>query len=195
MLCQSPCLRTGVSSCSGTLRISCSSRGYLDFPLLPFGFSSPVLEMGDRPLTREYCLTPSCGFPQKPFPPEGPHGFRGHLRRSGMRASEDGASAAPPCYAACNAPASRSDGALPAHCTSALGTHTVAAALKRAPPCERLVGGSTPNKRASCQTTSRSSCSLDRLRKRNIVLKDAPNECALVSGMFDKAIIIADGNV
>ena len=50
---------------------------------------------------------PSCGFPQKPFPPAGSHGFRGHLRRSGMRASEDGASTAPPCYAACNAPASR----------------------------------------------------------------------------------------
>ena len=82
----------------------------------------------------------------RPFPPAGPHGFRGHLTRltlcvaiaipsvrrdaigaarsnrwtfgSGMRASEDGASAAPPCYAACNAPASRSDGALLAHCTS-----------------------------------------------------------------------------
>ena len=26
--------------------------------------------------------TPSCGFPQKSFPPEGPHDFRGHLRRS-----------------------------------------------------------------------------------------------------------------
>ena len=70
-----------------------------------------------------------------------------------MRASEDGASTAPPCYAACNAPASRSDGALLAHCTSALGTHPVAAALKRAPPCERLVSGSTPNKITSCQAT------------------------------------------
>src|SRR5699024_4808702 len=104
-------------------------------------------------------------------------------------------STAPPCYAACNAPATRSDGALPTHSRPALGTHPVAAALKRAPPCERLVSGSTPNKITSCQTTSRSSCSLDRLRKRNIVLKDAPNECALVGGMFDKAIIIADGNV
>ena len=27
-------------------------------------------------------ITPSCGFPQKSFPPEGPHDFRGHLRRS-----------------------------------------------------------------------------------------------------------------
>ena len=35
-----------------------------------------------------------------------------------MRASEGGASTAPPCYAACNAPAERSDGALPAHFTS-----------------------------------------------------------------------------
>ena len=82
-----------------------------------------------------------------------------------MRSSEDGASTAPPCYAACNAPASRSDGALPTHCTSALGTHPVAAALKRALPCERLVSGSTPNKITSCLRTSRSCCSLFRLRK------------------------------
>ena len=109
-----------------------SSEGYLDFPLLPFGLSSPVFETSCRSPTLECCLAPSCGFPQKPFPPKGPHGFRGHLRRSGMRASEDGASTAPPCYAACNAPAKRSDGALPTHFTSALGTHTVAAALKRA---------------------------------------------------------------
>ena len=85
-----------------------------------------------RPLTREYCLAPSCGFPQKPFPPAGPHGFRGHLRRSGMRASEDGASAAPPCYAACNAPAKRSDGALPTHYRPALDTHPVAADFQEA---------------------------------------------------------------
>ena len=134
------------SSCSGTLRISCPSQGYLDFPpptrgphkMHAFcgephsGFPTPVLETSYRPLTWEYCLAPSCGFPQKPFPPAGPHGFRGHLRRSGMRASEDGASTAPPCYAACNAPATRSDGALPTHYRPALGTHTVAAALKRA---------------------------------------------------------------
>ena len=126
----------------------------------------------------------------RPFPPKGPHGFRGHLRRdaigaarsnrwtfgSGMRASEDGASSAPPCYAACNAPATRSDGALLAHSRPALGTHTVAAALKRASPCERLVSGSTPNEITSCLRTSRSSCSLDRLRKRNIVLKDTSNK-------------------
>ena len=115
------------------------------------------------PLRWEQDKTPSCGFPPKPFPPAGPHGFRGHLRRSGMRASEDGASAAPPCYAACNAPASRSDGALPTHSRPALGTHTVAAALKRATPCERLVSGSTPNEITACLRTSRSCCSLFRL--------------------------------
>ena len=56
--------------------------------------------------------------------------------------------------------------ALPAHVSSALGTHTVAAALKRASPCERLVSGSTPNEITSCQATSRSKFSLNRLRKR-----------------------------
>ena len=61
---------------------------------------------------------PPAGSPKNHSPPAGPHGFRGHLRRSGIRASEDGASTAPPCYAACNAPAKRSDGALLAHCTS-----------------------------------------------------------------------------
>ena len=34
---------------------SFSSRGELDFPLLPFGLSSPVFEMGYRPLTWECC--------------------------------------------------------------------------------------------------------------------------------------------
>ena len=169
---------TGLTLYSSTLAQAVRLAGELEFPLLPSGLSSPVLEMGDRPLTREYYLAPSCGFPQKPFPPEGPHGFRGHLRRSGMRASEDGASTAPPCYAACNAPATRSDGASLAHCTSALGTHPVAAALKRASPCERLVSGSTPNKYASCLRTSRSCCSLFCLRKRNIVLGDASNMCS-----------------
>ena len=56
-------------------------------------------------------------------------------------------------------------GALLAHFTSALGTHTVAAALKRATPCERLVSGSTLNEITSCQATSRSSGALFRLRK------------------------------
>ena len=88
-----------------------------------------------------------------------------------MRASEDGASTAPPCYAACNAPAAQSDGALPMHCTSALGTHPVAAALKRALPCERLVSGSTPNEITSGLRMSRSEFSLVRLRKRDVVLK------------------------
>ena len=56
------------------------------------------------------------------------------------------------------------------------------AALKRALPCERLVSGSTPNKITSCLRTSRSSCSLDRLQSVFGALKDASNECALVSG-------------
>ena len=42
LLCQSPRPLTGASSCSSALRIDCSSRGELEFPLLPFGHSSPV---------------------------------------------------------------------------------------------------------------------------------------------------------
>ena len=127
-------------------------------------------------------LSPLLRVPPKTIPPEGAHGFRGHLRRSGMRASEDCASTAPPCYAACNAPAERSDGALPTHSRPALGTHTVAAALKRASPCERLVSGSTSNEITSCLRTSRSEFSLDRLRKRDIVFGDALNECSFTEG-------------
>ena len=152
-------------------------------------------------------FSPLLRVPPKTIPPpKGPHGFRGHLTRltlcvaiaipsvrrdaigaarsnrwtfgSGMRASEDGASTAPPCYAACNAPATRSDGALLAHSRPALGTHTVAAALKRASPCERLVSGSTPNEMTSCLRTSRSEFSLDRLRNRSGVLGDALSSCS-----------------
>ena len=36
----------------------------------------------------------------------------------------------------------------------------------------------TPNEITSGLRASRSSCSLDRLRKRTVVLKDAPNKCA-----------------
>ena len=131
------------------------------------------------------------------------------LRHSGMRASEDGASAAPPCYAACNAPASRREwriaGALhvsptrltlrvtiaipsvrhfeisygvPAGKISDFSRGARGAALKRASPCERLVSGSTSNEITSCQGTSRSKFSLNRLRKRNVVLGDAlSNAC------------------
>ena len=52
------------------------------------------------------------------------------------------------------------------------------AALKRASPCERLVSGSTPNEITSCLRTSRSCCSLFRLRKRYIIFKDALNKGA-----------------
>ena len=60
----------------------------------PFGLSSPTREECSS-LSLKYCYPLPAGFPG------------GHLRHSGMRASEDGASTAPPCYAACNAPASR----------------------------------------------------------------------------------------
>ena len=63
-----------------------------------------------RPLSWKCCYPPSCGFPPKSFPLErGPTISGGNLRHSGTRASEDGAFTAPPCYAACNAPASRKE--------------------------------------------------------------------------------------
>ena len=69
-----------------------------------------------------------------------------------------------------------------AHCRR---TAIQPSALTRSPrrsrgltPCERLVSGSTPNEITSCLRTSRSSCSLDRLRKRDVGLKDAPNKCS-----------------
>ena len=76
---------------------------------LTWEYCSPSFPSGKPfPLSWKYCLPPSCGFPPKSFPlKRETHHFGGHLRHSGTRASEDGASTAPPCYAACNAPASR----------------------------------------------------------------------------------------
>ena len=108
------------------------------------------------PLSWKYCLPPSFGFPPKSFPlKRETHHFGGHLRHSGTRASEDGAFTAPPCYAACNAPASRKE-------------WRIASARFVSP---RHSYGIT-----SCQATSRSEFSLFRLRKRNGVFKHAPNE-------------------
>ena len=73
-----------------------------------------------------------------------------------------------------------------AHCRRTL---RLPSALTRSPrrsrgltPCERLVSGSTPNKITSCQATSRSCCSLDRLRKGAVVLGDAPKESRRAQG-------------
>ena len=73
--------------------------------------------------------TPSCGFPQKSFPPEGPHDFRGHLRRS--RKSDIAAEAVclgrlchlPPCAP----PEGRTAGARLRTLGAPLGTHILAA--------------------------------------------------------------------
>ena len=46
-----------------------------------FRAKSSTLDQANCP-ERGNTITPSCGFPQKSFPPEGPHDFRGHLRRS-----------------------------------------------------------------------------------------------------------------
>ena len=99
-----------------------------------------------RLLTWEYCLPPSCGFPPKSFPlKRGPTisgdtfgtRARGRPRSAPLRRRH--------VMPLAMRPLREESGALPAHFTSALGTHTVAAALKRASPCERLVSGSTPN--------------------------------------------------
>ena len=64
-----------------------------------FRAKSSTLDRADCP-ERGNTITPSCGFPQKSFPPKGPHDFRGHLRRSRKSdiAAEAGSSAA---YATC----------------------------------------------------------------------------------------------
>ena len=79
--------------------------------------------------------TPSCGFPQKSFPPEGPHDFRGHLRRS--RKSDIAAEAdclgrlchLPPCAP----PEGRTAGARLRTLRAPLGTHPVGACCASAP--------------------------------------------------------------
>ena len=119
-----------------------------------------------RPLTWEYCLPPSCGFPPKSFPLKREPTISGDT--FGTRARGRPRTAPPRrrhVMPLAMRPLREESGALLAHFTSALGTHTVAAALKRASPCERLVSGSTPNEITSCQATSRSGFSLNRLRK------------------------------
>ena len=91
-------------------------------------------------------MAPSCGFPQKSFPPEGPHDFRGHLRRS--RKSDIAAGGIylgrlchlPPCAP----PEGRTAGARLRTLRAPLGTHTVGACC-----------ASAPNKRPSCLRTPR----------------------------------------
>ena len=73
--------------------------------------------------------TPSCRFPQKSFPPEGPHDFRGNLRRS--RKSDIAAEVGhlgrlchlPPCAP----PEGRTAGARLRTLRAPLGTHILAA--------------------------------------------------------------------
>ena len=117
----------------------------------------PPLEIGDCPRTLEYCLPPSCRFPPKSFPLKREPTISGDT--FGTRAQ--GRPRTAPLrrrhvMPLAMRPLREKSGALPAHVSSALGTHTVAAALKGASPCERLVSGSTPNEITSCHATSRS---------------------------------------
>ena len=107
----------------------------------------------------EVLLPPSCGFPPKSFPLKREPTISGDT--FGTRARGRPRTAPPRrrhVMPLAMRPLREKSGALLAHVTSALGTHTVAAALKRASPCERLVSGSTPNQITSCHATSRSSC-------------------------------------
>ena len=152
------------------LRMKSPNMGML-LPLLPFGIKC-------YPLTWECCLPPSCWFPPKSFPLKREPTISGDT--FGTRARGHPRTAPPRrrhVMPLAMRPLREENGALLAHVPSALGTHTVAAALKRASPCERLVSGSTSNQITSCQATSRSEFSLNRLRKRNVVLKYAPNKC------------------
>ena len=99
--------------------------------------------------------TPSCGFPQKSFPPEGPHDFRGHLRRSRKSdiAAEENSSAD---YATCRH-APRPKGEQRARGCVLCEPRS---ALTFSPP----VAARTPNKRPSCLRTPRiSECEVKRV--------------------------------
>ena len=122
------------------------------------GFTSP---------DRGVLFPPSCGFPPKSFPLKRGPTISGDT--FGTRARGRPRTAPPRrrhVMPLAMRPLREESGALLAHVSSALGTHTVAAALKRASPCERLVSGSTPNEITSCQAASRSEFSLFRRRKR-----------------------------
>ena len=146
------------------------------------------MKTGAHPLTWKCCYPLPAGFPRNRSPLKGDPPFRGTpsaLGHEGVRGRRLHGAAmlcrlqcarftfgtraqgrprtAPPrrrhVMPLAMRPLREKSGALPAHVSSALGTHTVAAALKRASPCERLVSGSTPNEITSCHATSRSGCS------------------------------------
>ena len=118
--------------------IGCTSRGECCSPTFPSG-KVPSFDM-------EILFPPSCGFPPKSFPLKRGPTISGET--FGTRARGRPRTAPPRrrhVMPLAMRPLREESGALLAHFTSALGTHTVAAALKRASPCERLVSGSTPN--------------------------------------------------
>ena len=166
---------SGCSSCSGTLRIYFSSRGYLDIPLLPFGLSSPVFETGCRPLTWEYCLPPSCGFPPKSFPLKGNPPFWGKpsaLGHEGVRGRRlHGAAMLCRLQCARGAIRWRIADALPSSPRHSHGRRRLSRG--GTPPVKVWLGGSTPKEITSCQTASRSNCSLNRLRMITVVPEGA----------------------
>ena len=110
-------------------------------------------EIGCTSLTWECCLPPSCGFPPKSFPLKRGPTISGDT--FGTRAQGRPRTAPPRrrhVMPLAMRPLREESCALPAHVSSALGTHTVAAALKRASPCERLVSGSTKECSACAST-------------------------------------------
>ena len=127
------------------------------FPLLPFGKAlSSIMEVLFTPFLR---VSPRNRSPLKGKPTISGDTFGTRARGRPRTAPPRRRHVMPLAMR----PLREESGALPAHVSSALGTHTVAAALKRAPPCERLVSGSTPKEITSCQATSRSEFSLFRL--------------------------------
>ncbi len=150
-------MRASESGGVGTEKTSCPKARTRVRPLTWEYCSPSFLRVKFCPPTLECCLPPSCGFPPKSFPLEREPTISGET--FGTRARGRPRTAPPRrrhVMPLAMRPLREENGALLAHVSSALGTHTVAAALKRAMPCERLVSGSTPNQITSCQGTSRS---------------------------------------
>ena len=133
-------------SCNTRKECAVGSSVKLGFRLTGNVAPPPSLWEKSCPLSWEYCLPPSCGFPPKSFPLKREPTISGET--FGTRARGHPRTAPPRrrhVMPLAMRPLREESGALLAHFTSALGTHTVAAALKRASPCERLVSGSTSN--------------------------------------------------
>ena len=162
----------------GTPQNACILRG------APFGLSSPCLKRGVVFRHGSKIKPPPAGSPQNHSPRRGPTVLGGtfgarawgrprtapprrrHVMPLAMRPLRDRKPHRKYLW--------RIADALPSSPRHSHGRRRLSRGGK--PPVKVWLGGSTSNKRASYLRTARSSCSLDRLRKRTIVFKHAPNK-------------------